>query len=101
MITEGRDLRVSALTFFIMKIKERTDIIRYLKENDPSYRIENNVIFAPKAFLINTIIQWCYNQLEKEKMQPNEMNFYLMSIDGFIKDNIKLYWDENGNLVIS
>tara|TARA_R100001086_G_scaffold196985_1_gene113559 strand:- start:347 stop:601 length:255 start_codon:yes stop_codon:yes gene_type:complete len=84
-----------------MKIKERTDIIRYLKENDPSYRIENNVIFAPKAFLINTIIQWCYNQLEKEKMQPNEMNFYLMSIDGFIKDNIKLYWDENGNLVIS
>ena len=101
MITEGRDLRVSALTFFIMKIKERTDIIRYLKENDPSYRIENNVIFAPKAFLINTIIQWCYNQLEKEKMQPNEMNFYLMSIDGFLKDNIKLYWDENGNLVIS
>ena len=84
-----------------MKIKERTDIIRYLKENDPSYRIENNVIFAPKAFLINTVIQWCYNQLEKEKMQPNEMNFYLMSIDGFIKDNIKLYWDENGNLVIS
>tara|TARA_Y100001937_G_C7079680_1_gene312309 strand:- start:811 stop:1065 length:255 start_codon:yes stop_codon:yes gene_type:complete len=84
-----------------MKIKERTDIIRYLKENDPSYRIENNVIFAPKAFLINTIIQWCYNQLEKEKMQPNEMNFYLMSIDGFLKDNIKLYWDENGNLVIS
>ena len=84
-----------------MKIKERTDIIRYLKENDPSYRIENNVIFAPKAFLINTIIQWCYNQLEKEKMQPNEMNFYLMSIDGFLKDNIKLYWDENGNLVVS
>jgi hypothetical protein len=84
-----------------MKIKERTDIIRYLKENDPSYRIENNVIFAPKAFLINTVIQWCYNQLEKEKMQPNEMNFYLMSIDGFIKDNIKLYWDVNGNLVIS
>ena len=84
-----------------MKIKERTDIIRYLKENDPSYRIENNVIFAPKAFLINTVIQWCYNQLEKEKMKPNEMNFYLMSIDGFLKDNIKLYWDENGNLVIS
>jgi SOS response regulatory protein OraA/RecX len=101
LITEGRDLRVSALTFFIMKIKTRNDVIRYLKENDSSYRIENNVIFAPKAFLINTVIQWCYNQLEKKKMQPSEMEFYLTSIGGFLQDNNDLYWDEDDNLVIS
>ncbi len=101
MITEGRDLRVSALTLFIMKIKDRTDIIRYLKQNDPSYRVEDNVVFAPKAFLINTIIQWCYYQIQTKKMKPNEMEFYLMSIDGFLLDNNDLYWDENDNLVIS
>ena len=101
MITEGRDLRVSALTFFIMKIKERTDIIRYLKENDPSYRIENNVVFAPKAFIINTVIQWCYNQIETKRMKPNEMEFYLMSIDAFIREKSILSWDKEGNLVIS
>ena len=84
-----------------MKIKERTDIIRYLKENDPSYRIENNVIFAPKAFLINTVIQWCYHQINTKKMQPNEMDFYLMSIEGFLQDSNNLYWDEDDNLVIS
>ncbi len=84
-----------------MKIKTRTDIIRYLKENDPSYRIESNVIFAPKAFLINTVIQWCYNQLEKKKMQPNEIEFYLISIEGFMQDNNGLSWDKDGNLMIS
>ena len=84
-----------------MKIKERTDIIRYLKENDPSYRIENNVIFAPKAFLINTVVQWCYYQLHTGKIQPNEMDFYLMSIEGFLQDNNRLSWDNEGNLVIS
>ena len=101
MITEGRDLRVSALTFFIMQIKDRTDILRYLSENDPSYRIEGNIVFAPKAFLINTIIQWCYNQLKTKKMKPSDMDFYLMSIEGFLQDNNKLSWDEEGNLVIS
>jgi len=101
LITEGRDLRVSALTFSIMQIESRTDIIKYLQEHDPSYRVENNVVFAPKAFLINTVIQWCYNQMKIKKMQPNEMDFYLISIHGFLQDHNDLYWDEEGNLVIS
>lgn len=101
MKTEGRDLRVSALTFLIMQIKSRADIIRYLEENDPSYRIEGNVVFAPKAFIINTVIQWCYNQLKTKKMQPNEMDFYLMSIESFLQGKANLSWDEEGNLAIS
>ena len=84
-----------------MKIKDRTDIVRYLKQNDPSYRVQGNVVFAPKAFIINTIVQWCYHQLNTKKMQLNELDFYLMSIEGFLQDNNKLYWDEDGNLVIS
>tara|TARA_A100001515_G_scaffold137436_1_gene130031 strand:- start:27 stop:281 length:255 start_codon:yes stop_codon:yes gene_type:complete len=84
-----------------MKIKNRADIIRYLQEHDPSYCVEGNIVFAPKAFLINTVIQWCYHQINTNKMQPNEMNFYLMSIEGFLQDNNVLFWDEEGNLVIS
>tara|TARA_B100000131_G_scaffold292238_1_gene306500 strand:+ start:338 stop:592 length:255 start_codon:yes stop_codon:yes gene_type:complete len=84
-----------------MKIKDRTDILRYLEQYDPSYRIEGNVVFAPKAFIINTVVQWCYHQLNTKKMQPNEMNFYLMSIEGYLQDANSLSWDEDGNLVIS
>ena len=84
-----------------MQIRDRTEIIRYLQVHDPSYRVEDNVVFASKAFIINTVIQWCYNQLETKKIQPNEMDFYLMSIEGFLKEESNLYWDEYGNLVIS
>ena len=84
-----------------MKIENRKDIIRYLEEHDPSYCAVDNVVFAPKAFIINTVIQWCYNQLKLKRMKPNEMDFYLMSIGGFLQDNNKLSWDEEGNLVIS
>ena len=84
-----------------MKIKDRTDIIRYLQEHDPSYRVEGNVVFAPKAFIINTVIQWCYNQIETKRMKPNEMEFYLMSIESSLQGKANLSWDEEGNLVIS
>ena len=84
-----------------MKIKDRTDIIRYLEAHDPSYCVDGNVVFAPKVFIINTVIQWCYHQIQEKKMHPNEMDFYLMSIEGFILDNNDLYWDEDDNLVIS
>ena len=84
-----------------MQIKDRTDILKYLEENDPSYRSDGNVVFAPKAFIINTVIQWCFNQLKTNRIQPNEMDFYLQSIAGFLEGKCNLSWDEDGNLVIS
>ena len=84
-----------------MQIKDRKDIIDYVKQYEQCYYVEDNVIFSPKIFIINSVIQWCYNQLETKKMQTNEMEFYLMAIQSFIEENTGLYWDEEGNLVIS
>ena len=84
-----------------MQIKDRKDIIEYVKRYEQCYRVEDNVIFTPKIFIINTVIQWCYNQLQTEKMKPEEMNFYLMAIQGFIEGKTNLSWDKNDNLVIS
>ena len=84
-----------------MQIKDRKDIIDYVKQYEQCYYVEDNVIFSPKIFIINSVIQWCYNQLETKKMQTNEMEFYLMAIQGFIEGNSNLSWDEDCNLVIS
>ena len=84
-----------------MKIRDRKDIIDYVKQYEQCYWVEDNIIFSPKIFIINSVIQWCYNQLETKKMQTNEMEFYLMAIQGFIEGNSNLSWDEEGNLVIS
>jgi len=84
-----------------MKIISRTDILKYVKEYDKDYRIDNNVIYLRKAFLINTVIQWCIQQVKIKKMQSNEMDFYLQSISSFLEGECNIYWDEEDNLVIS
>ena len=84
-----------------MQIRDRKDIIDYVKQYEQCYWVEDNIIFSPKIFIINSVIQWCYNQIETKKMQTNEMEFYLMAIQSFIEENTGLYWDEEGNLVIS
>ena len=101
MKTEGRDLRVSALTFLIMKIASRKEILDYVKAHDKDYRAEDNIVYARKAFLINTVIQWCLNQVNSKKMKAEEMDFYLQAISSFLEGNSNIYWDEDCNLVIS
>ncbi len=84
-----------------MRISNRSEIIEYVKQNDPEYRVEDNVIFFPKLFIINTVIQWCYNHLPPNKIQPTSMAFSLMSIHCFLEGKIPFSWDEDGNLVFS
>ena len=84
-----------------MKIVSRKDILEYIKAYDKDYRIEDNVIHARKAFIANTVIQWCLNQVNTKKMKPEEMEFYLQSISSFLDGNTNIYWDEDCNLVIS
>ena len=84
-----------------MKIASRKDIVEYVKAYDKDYRVENNVIYAEKAFLVNTVIQWCIYQVNIKKMSPGEMDFYFQAITSFLQGKTTIYWDEESNLVIS
>ena len=84
-----------------MKIVSRKDILEYVKATDKDYRVEDNVIYAKKAFLVNTVIQWCLYQVNTKRMNPGEMNFYLQAISSFLDGEADIYWDEKDNLVIS
>jgi hypothetical protein len=84
-----------------MKIASRKDILEYIKSVDTSYRIDKNVIYAERAFVANTVVQWCIYQVNIKKMSPGEMDFYLQSITSFLQGKTTIYWDEESNLVIS
>jgi hypothetical protein len=84
-----------------MNIASRKDILKYIKSVDPNYRTERNVIYAERAFVANTVVQWCIYQVNIKKMSPGEMGFYLDAISSFLKGNTNIYWDANCNLVIS
>ena len=84
-----------------MKIASRKDILEYIRAYDKDYRVEDNVIYAKKAFLVNTVIQWCIYQVNTKKMSPGEMEFYLQAISSFLEGQTSIYWDAESNLVIS
>jgi hypothetical protein len=39
--------------------------------------------------------------LKTNKIQSNEMDFYLQSLNAYMQDKAALHWDKEGNLVIS
>jgi hypothetical protein len=84
-----------------MKIASRKDILEYIKSVDTSYRIDKNVIYAERAFVANTVVQWCIYQVNIKKMSPGEMDFYLQAISSFLQGKTSIYWDAESNLVIS
>ena len=84
-----------------MKIASRKDILEYVKAYDKDYCVEDNVVYARKAFLVNTVIQWCLYQVNTKRMNSGEMGFYLQAISSFMEGETDIFWDENGNLVIS
>ena len=84
-----------------MEIASRKDILEYIKSVDPNYRTDQNVIYAERAFVANTVVQWCIHQVNIKKMNPGEMQFYLQAISSFLQGNTNIYWDEESNLVIS
>tara|TARA_A100001391_G_C5060324_1_gene275869 strand:+ start:604 stop:858 length:255 start_codon:yes stop_codon:yes gene_type:complete len=84
-----------------MKIASRKDILKYIKSVDSDYRADQNVIYAERAFIANTVVQWCIHQVNIKKMSPGEMDFYLQAITSFLQGKTTIYWDEESNLVIS
>ena len=81
-------------------IKTTKDILELVSHIDPTFRQEGNIFYAEKAFIINTVIKWCLNQIEIKKMHPGEMGFYLDTIVSYAQGKSGIEWDENGNLVI-
>lgn len=84
-----------------MRILTRTDILEFLKQQDPDFYVEGNVVHASKAFVVNTVIQWCYKKANSKQIEAEEMDFYLKAISAFLENKINIYWDKDGNLVIS
>ena len=81
-------------------IKTTKDILELVSHIDPTFRQEGNIFYAEKAFMINTVIKWCFNKIETGAMKANEMSFYLDAIVSYAQGNSGMRWDENGSLVI-
>jgi len=79
---------------------ERDTIIKVLKNADKDYFKKGNVHYAKKAFIINSVVTWVLKRFDEELYTEEDVRFYIDVINKFIKDEVKLYWDVNGDLQV-
>ena len=77
----------------------RKVVLKYLKESGALFTM-GNVFHAQKAFMVSSVLQWVLKKVDTGEYGSGEVSFYLDSMNDFIDEKIKVYWTEDGNLVI-
>ena len=82
------------------KQKNRALVIDAIKKADPDFFIEDNVYYlGPRAFVANSVVQWLIEKVDNGEFQPKNVEFYMASINKYIKGEINLRW-KDGDLVV-
>jgi len=77
----------------------RKVILTYLKESSAFHSI-GNICYAEKAFTINTVLLWVLRKVDTGEYSANDVSFYLDSMNDFLDGKLRVYWNEDGGLVI-
>lgn len=83
-----------------MNKKETAAIIEVLKNSDKDFYKKDNIQYAKKAFVINSVVNWVLKKFDDGLYKEKEVEFYVEVINKFINDEINLFWDANGDLHI-
>jgi len=79
---------------------ENEALIEYLKESGKGLTVEENVIYAEKAFMIRSVIDWCFEQKEAGQISNNQVQVYVQMINEFVQGKVILFWESPGRLGI-
>ena len=81
------------------KEHNRKVILTYLKQSGALHNI-GNLCHAQKAFVINSVLKWVLDKVDTGEYSYNDVTFYLDSMNDFLDGNLRVYWSEDGSLVI-
>ncbi len=79
---------------------ENEALIEFLKESGKGLTVEENVIYAEKAFMIRSVIDWCFEQKEAGQISNNQVQVYVQMINDFVQGKVILFWESPGRLGI-
>ena len=78
----------------------RKKLVQALMKLDQTYTNRENVLYAEKAFLVNSIIDWGIKNRAQGKISLQELKYYVTLVKGFIKGEYDLAW-EDGKVIKS
>ena len=72
----------------------RKKLVHALLKLDQTYANKENVHYAEKAFLVNSIIDWGIKNRVNGKFSLQELKYYVSLVKGYIKGEYDLAWKE-------
>ena len=81
-----------------MTVKEPKTIIRNLFNKYAT--IKDNVVYAEKLFIINTVINYVFRDSEQKPVNKSELMYYGEVIDRYLKNQLDIHW-KGDRLIIS
>tara|TARA_R110002020_G_scaffold452488_1_gene666883 strand:- start:5 stop:310 length:306 start_codon:yes stop_codon:yes gene_type:complete len=80
------------------EIKER--ILQYLTQEENLLHSEENVIYAEKYFIINSVILWCLTQKQNQILPLEQFESYIKILQKYLRNELKIFW-ENDKLTVA
>lgn len=80
-----------------MQLKDPKNIIRNLFTKYA--KIEDNVVYAEKIFIINSVVKYIYRDAGKNSVNKDELMLYGEAIDRYLKNEVDIVW-KHGNIII-
>lgn len=71
--------------------KQKEFVLNYLHQNN-LVQTTDNLVSAPKAFFINSVLQWSITQIREKKMSQTQWNKTRTMIARYLAGLVELKW---------
>ena len=75
--------------------KTNKTVLDYLVENDKEYRIEGNIFYAEKAFMVRSLVTWCLDKREIGHFDEKSFESCLSLVDRYVRNEVELEWQDD------
>ena len=73
---------------------DKDTLLRWLREEGALYQ-DDNIYYADKAFVANSIIQWCAKRKISKNISNAELDKHFHSLHLFLQNKIDIYWNDD------
>ena len=77
------------------KSEKNISIIKFLKDNDKTFFVNDNVLWAEKAFKVRAIIDWCLEKKSTGEFDDVAFDSFIRAVDRYVKDEVDIEWEDD------
>lgn len=76
------------------------DFIKSLIKNREILKQDDNIYYADKLFIINSVVEWIQSRVRKDSITRSQLRNYASIIQNYLDNKLGLHW-EGDDLMVS